>query len=450
MMTDTVLKTIQKYSMLERGDSVLIGVSGGADSMALVSVMLELKEQLGLSEICVCHFNHGLRGIDSDKDERYVLDYCRSRNIRIMSENGNMTEREKPRGESIESWARKLRYEFFERCITDKSTKVALAHSKNDCVETAVFNLIRGSGIKGLRGVAAIRGHYIRPLIETSRAEIESYCDQCEIDYRTDSTNEDTKYSRNRIRKKILPQMAMINENAVNNIFRFCKSANEINSYFERAAESLIEASRCADGYLVDKLRTADPLIVSFALKQISEPYTINITSEAVELCLCVVNGTLKETELAKHVYFTNRGDTVAITKRENAKAEKRHDFIAVHEGINKLGTDISVVAQFKIYSNCTQNEKLTNKLLNNSADCVKLKGNLTLRTRRDGDSFCSFARKNTKSLKKLFNEAKIAPSMRDSIPVICDDEGIVWIRGFGISSRVSLDINTEKIITFG
>ncbi|MEG1650682.1 MAG: tRNA lysidine(34) synthetase TilS, partial [Oscillospiraceae bacterium] len=363
MMTDTVLKTIQKYSMLERGDSVLIGVSGGADSMALVSVMLELKEQLGLSEICVCHFNHGLRGSDSDKDERYVLDYCKSRNIRIMSENGNMTEREKPRGESIESWARKLRYEFFERCITDKSTKVALAHSKNDCVETAVFNLIRGSGIKGLRGVAAIRGHYIRPLIETSRAEIESYCDQCEIDYRTDSTNEDTKYSRNRIRKKILPQMAMINENAVNNIFRFCKSANEINSYFERAAESLIEASRYADGYLVDTLRTPDTLIVSFALKQISEPYTINITSEAVELCLGVVNGTLKETELAKHVYFTNRGDTVAITKRENAKAEKRHDFIAVHEGINKLGTDISVVTQFKIYSNCDKNEKLTNCL---------------------------------------------------------------------------------------
>ena len=209
-LTSKVRANIIKNELIKKGDRVLVALSGGPDSVCLFSILLALREKLGF-DLLACHFNHRLRGKESDRDEEFVRKLCLDQNIELIVEKA-------PEANLYQSedQARIARYRFFETVLTNtKSTKVAIAHHSNDSAETYLMRLIRGSGLRGLRSIQNIRGVYIRPLLVATRTEIEKYLKENGISFRIDRTNKNKTYLRNWIRIELIPKLQKANPNIV-------------------------------------------------------------------------------------------------------------------------------------------------------------------------------------------------------------------------------------------
>ena len=227
--------TIKKYNMLSSGDCVLVGLSGGADSVALLHWLKELEGELKIT-VCAAHFNHCLRGQESDRDEEFSKNLCQSLNVPFVSEKGDVPNEAKKTHETVEECARHLRYDFFERAAKSLGcNKIATAHNSDDNTETVLLNLTRGTGTKGLRGIPPVRGNIIRPLIETSRDEIEVYIRANNLEHITDSSNLTDDYTRNLLRHNVIPVLKGINPNLNATVGRM----SELISCDEEALDSL-------------------------------------------------------------------------------------------------------------------------------------------------------------------------------------------------------------------
>ena len=198
-----VRDTLIKYSMLENTDEIIVGFSGGADSTCLLYILNLLKDEFDF-KIHAAHVNHSLRGNESERDEKFVRDFCEKNSIKLSVLKVDIFKMSKIEGKSLEECGREVRYNFFNSLCANKS-KIATAHNLNDCEETMFFNLTRGSGLKGLCSIPAVRENIIRPLIRCSRDEIENFCKENSIQYVTDSSNLSDDYTRNKIRHNIIP-----------------------------------------------------------------------------------------------------------------------------------------------------------------------------------------------------------------------------------------------------
>ena len=232
--------TIEKFNhfLIDYGDDVVVALSGGADSVCLLYNMLSLWERGYIETLTAVHCNHGLRGEEADRDEQFCKNLCDKLKIHLYCEKIPVMEYAKEHSLSLEEAGRNLRYKTFEKYRM--GGKIATAHNKKDNAETVIFNLIRGTSLAGMGGIPIMRDAIIRPLLDVSREEIEEYLKEIGADYVTDHTNLETKYSRNKIRLSIIPEMENINEGAVNNITSFAKLA----SYDEEFLSDL------ADNYL--------------------------------------------------------------------------------------------------------------------------------------------------------------------------------------------------------
>ena len=223
---------IEQYQMIGRGDRIVTGVSGGADSVCLLFVLCELRKKLGF-EVIVCHVNHQLRAEAAEQDEAYVKELCRKLDVpcRIFHENVELIAKNGKK--SLEEAGRIVRSNAFETvCRESGANKIATAHHKNDNAETVLLNLARGSGLQGMCGIRPVYGNRIRPLLCLMRKEIEEWLEEEQISYCTDETNEEDEYTRNRIRHKILPVMEQeINRQTVEHINRLSLQAEEIWEY---------------------------------------------------------------------------------------------------------------------------------------------------------------------------------------------------------------------------
>lgn len=202
-----VYRDIKKSRLIEEGDHIVVAVSGGADSIALLDILMNLRSQLHIS-LSACHFNHLLRGEASEEDESFVEEFCRKNGIEC--EVGRAKAKNLYKSENS---AREARYTFFEKISEQGRGKIALAHQKNDLAETLLMRIIRGSGSRGLSSIPASRGNFIRPLLSVSRSEIESYLEERHLAYRTDQSNFDLDFLRNRIRHEVIPMLEKINPN---------------------------------------------------------------------------------------------------------------------------------------------------------------------------------------------------------------------------------------------
>ena len=242
-MKNKVLETIKKYNLIENGDKLVLGVSGGPDSISMLNILNEIRkdDKVKLNyEIVVVHINHMIRKEAVD-DELYVKEYCDKRNIDFYSKSIDVKKLANTNKIGTEEAGRNARYDFFNEILEKtKSNKIAIAHNKNDNAETMIMNIIRGSGVSGLKGIEPKRGIYIRPLIECERIEIENYCEEQKLNPRIDKTNFENEYTRNKIRNIIIPYVRKeFNPNIINTLERLSNLVKEEEDYIEKQVLSI-------------------------------------------------------------------------------------------------------------------------------------------------------------------------------------------------------------------
>ena len=236
-MEQRVLETIAKYKLINPKDKILVAVSGGPDSISLLNILNKNKEILQI-DLYVAHINHQIRK-EADDDEAYVKKYCEKNNIVFFSKRIEVIKYANNNKIGLEEAGRKVRYEFLEQIYETKGiNKIAIAHNKNDKAETVIMNIIRGSGISGLKGIEPIRGKYIRPLIECQRDEIEEYCKIHNLQPRIDKTNFINDCTRNKIRNEVIPYIREnFNSNIIETIIRLSETAIETEAFVNEEVE---------------------------------------------------------------------------------------------------------------------------------------------------------------------------------------------------------------------
>lgn len=242
-LTQIAQNTITAYQMCGQGDRIAVGVSGGADSVALLAFLCSLRHELS-TKLLVCHVNHRLRGEESDGDEQFVRDLAAGYGLEFHLCSFDATGEAAAAGMGVEEYSRNRRYGFFAQCA-GKDGKIATAHTLSDAVETAIFNLLRGTGVKGLSGIPRIRGNIIRPLRDCTRTQVEQYLNEQGQPWRTDSTNSSDDYSRNYIRNSIIPAMERLNptlHRAVGRTMEQMEQQWQMTAQLAKTAEAAIAA----------------------------------------------------------------------------------------------------------------------------------------------------------------------------------------------------------------
>ena len=244
-MKNKVLETIKKYNMVENGEKVVLAVSGGPDSICMLDILNDIKndETIDMNfEIVVAHVNHMIRK-EAEEDEKYVKKYCEENQIEFYSKSIDVQKMANNNKIGLEEAGRKARYDFFDEILEKTNAqKIAIAHNKNDKVETVLMHILRGSGINGLKGIEPKRGKYIRPLIESERNEIEEYCDEKNLQPRIDKTNFENEYTRNKVRNLLIPYIQKeFNPNLIQTIDRLSNLVAEEEDYMDKQVKKTYE-----------------------------------------------------------------------------------------------------------------------------------------------------------------------------------------------------------------
>ncbi len=432
-----VKETINKFSMCEDTDEIIVGFSGGADSVCLLHVLNSIKAEYGFS-LRGAHVNHCLRGNESDRDEEFARVFCNNLGIELSVLRVNVEAEAKNSSMSIEEYGRKVRYDFFQS-LCGKNSKIATAHNLNDCEETFIFNMTRGSSLKGLTSIPPVRGNIIRPVIECTRDEIEDYCRSNGLQFVTDSTNLSDEYTRNKIRLNIIPLLKEINPSFDKAMHRCIASLREDDTFLNKTADELYKKAKNGLEFNSDLIKDADASIQKRVISRI-----------IYEKC-----GALPEKKHIDLVVSSLNGGKVEVFDRETlvighgkiyfASDVKKRDFSSGTITFDENGSWSNDYISLKLSDINTQ--KVYKELVLSTLDCDKILGDLVLRKRQDGDKITLPVRKVTKSLKKLFNEMKISPEERDNIFVLADDKSVVWVERIGADARVVPDDGTKKFI---
>ena len=237
MLRKKILETIKKYNLIEDGDKIILGVSGGPDSITMLVTLAELRKKLNFDMI-VAHINHGIRE-NAILDEEYVKNWCQKLEVEFHVLHVNVKEISKLQKIGLEEAGRKVRYDYFDQVAKEtNANKIAIAHNKNDNSETMIMNVLRGSGTNGLRGIEVKSNKYIRPLIEIQRNEIEDFCNQENLIPRIDESNFENEFTRNKIRNIVIPFIKKeFNPNIVESLWRLAEITREQEDYLNCEAE---------------------------------------------------------------------------------------------------------------------------------------------------------------------------------------------------------------------
>ncbi len=424
-----VIETIEKYRLLENVSSVAVGVSGGADSMCLLDILSSLKDKYGITLKAV-HINHNLRGEEALRDENLVRDYCHKKGIELTVHSVDVSALASELGIGTEECGRKVRYECFEKAECDA---VAVAHSLSDSIETTVYNLLRGTGLKGLCGIPVKREpNVIRPLVFCTREEIESYCKKEGVPFITDSSNLTDDYTRNYIRHRIIPGFEGVNSSYASNISRACSVFNEENDYIECSAHRLISDAQTDKGYSIEVFCSAHTAVrkraVLTLLSEIMKKQPLHVHIDIVN---SLIERKYGKAEVSAGVYASVKDGVLSFAGAEK-KTESWEAFFESGKAEGPYGV-YRIIGE----ANVTDDDAF---------DADKISGSLMLSSRREGDRFTFTNRKITKRLKKLFNEMKIPVSDRDKIAVLRDGENIIWVEGVGVNAHYIPDESSEKI----
>lgn len=418
-MNNKILKTVEKYKMLSYGDSVVAAVSGGADSMAMLSFLLSVKDAYNLS-ITVAHIEHGIREKESVDDALFVKQFCEDNSLTFRLKTIDAVKEAQESKMGVEEYSRKVRYDFFNSLGCDK---IATAHNLSDNAETLIFRLVRGSGLKGAGGIPPVRGNIIRPLIEVSSEEIRRFCNENGINYRVDSTNLSDDYSRNLIRNKVMPLFAEINSSYENVVNSFICDAREDYAYIEKNSESAYK-----DCFVDNKLSLIKLSQYDNAIKK--RVVMLYFEKNGVSIDRLHLDNVCKIIQMPSKVQI--KGNVFAVSNK---------DFLRIAD----FSSSQNAFTFIKKVLNISEFNKNT---VDFYCDYDKINGSVTVRKRKDGDSVKPAGRGCTKSFKKLFNELSVPVEERDFCNVVCDDDGVIGVCGICCDERVKLDSSTENVFT--
>lgn len=438
MNKEDVLSVIKRYNMLENCDRIVVGLSGGADSVCLLSVLNSLKDEYGFS-LVAAHINHGIRGAEAQRDEESCKKLCESLNVPLEILHADIPTLSKQQGIGEEECGRIVRYNFF-RSLAGERGKIATAHNLNDNAETLLLNLVRGAGSKGACGIPPVRDNIIRPLIETDRESIEKYCEENELQYVTDSTNLECEYSRNKIRIKVLPTLCEINQNAVGALSGFASRMREQEAFLEGVVNE--KYSQCVkDSVLYEAEFSALDIFLKkrIAGRFLSELSHGEVESKHIDDFLRFV-GSGKALVTASATEIVSRDGK--IFKKPEQSEQFSVDFSLDDKKVNLPFCEISV-EKYDI----KDLQNLNKDILDNLIDCDKISNTLILRSRKDGDKFTFSKRRVTKTVKKLFNEDKIPPEVRNRMVILDSDGEVVWLSGYGTNKKFRIGADTKKAI---
>ena len=455
-MEKKVLNFIQKYHMLQKEDKVIAGISGGADSICLLFVLLRLQEKIGFDVIAV-HVNHGLRGENAKRDERFTETFCRERNVPCIVYHENVKEIAAQKKLSVEEAGRLVRRKAFEEVrIRYGGTKIALAHHQNDNAETMLLNLARGTGIRGLSGIRPVNGYMIRPLLGIHRKEIEYYLKEHQLSYCEDETNAGDEYTRNRIRHQILPMLEeQVNRQAVRHMNETMEQLNQIRDYLEREIEA---HCRCVvrqeeEGLLLlwDEWMQCDPVIQNGIIQKCLE----NLAGTGKDLVSVHVAAVAelfeKQSGRKRNLPYNicaerNYEGILLIKQTAERQTECREELII--PGITRLkDRNLRICCTIWEKDKNFSIEQIPQTPYTKWFDYDIIKNSLTVRTRQPEDVLGVNRQGGTQKLKSYFINEKIPAKSREQILLIAEGHQILWVVGYRMSSRYQISEHTKRII---
>ncbi len=468
-MVDTVTKTITDNVLLQNGDHVLVAVSGGSDSVALLRIFEILLSEYSL-KITVAHLNHGLRGEEADREEDFVRILSQKMDVAFVSKKIDLLNHKGINGKSIEETCREERYRFlYETADRIGATKIATGHHRNDLAETFLINLFRGAGMEGLRGIAPIRNdRLIRPLLNVGREEILHFLHAEGLSFMTDSSNSDQTFLRNSIRGWLLPELERrYNPRLVQAIVRTSQIIRCEDDYMQGVVRRLTDGWRVkeSNGDVVvplPELLKQHPAVQSRIIKFLLEGMTSSnngIAYRHVESALALSrrnDSALSSIDLPAGIVVVKRASSLIIRKTSRNRNNRSCGVTCTGDRRNfEIAAEIPDVIEIPAIRRSIRLEfvdvpQLAEvKQLPETAfidyDC--LRGPLHVRNWRHGDWIDFLGLGGTKKLKDYFIDRKIPGHLRGSIPLLVDAHSVIWIAGARISHRVRITANTKKVL---
>lgn len=455
-MYKKVMSYIKDNNLIKSGDKVLVALSGGPDSVCLLNILYNLKDELNI-EIGAAHLNHLLRDEDAFKDEEYVKTLCKSLNIDYFVKRVDINRYSKYKRVSSEMAGREARYNFFDDILKNEGyTKIATAHNANDQAETILFRLMRGSGIEGLCGIKKSRDKVIRPILCLSRKEVEEYIDKNNLKPRIDKTNFEKIYNRNKIRLDIIPYIKEnFNEDIIQTLNRMSVLLQKDNEFIENSARSLYE-KYCIEtlNYFIikkDMFRKEDAIVtrvIRYALTNFSKTHYDFEMKHIYEICHLAKNSSGKSIDLPNKIYAENIYGDIYIKERININnIDSTQEILLKKDNVDGKGILFNNRnIEFKLLKN-DANLNLNQSSLIKYFDFDKISNVISLRNRKNGDKMVPFGMKGSKKIKDLFIDMKIPKEERDCIPLLCFDGNISWIVGMRISEEYKVTNKTKNIL---
>lgn len=457
MIDNKVMDTVKRENLIQKGDRIIVALSGGPDSVCLIHILNKMSKSYGFT-VYAAHFNHQIRGVAAHKDALYAMEFCDSLGIRCFLKSMDVPSYAKEKKLTMEEAARILRYEMLFKLKEELGAeKIAVAHNLDDQAETVMMRIMRGTGLNGIKGMEYKRPDgIIRPLMDVLKHDIEKYCKDYNLGARIDHTNLEDEYTRNKIRIHLLPYIEREYASNIKEILaRMANGLREDCHYIENIAD---EKSKVVSSLIdEDTVRIDIDLIESEevsitkrilrnAYKDIEGSYN-GLETVHIDDILYLIQNPKKEARinLPKGIIADKKGSYLYITRKEVKTELIEYEVeIPVNKSIIIEELGIKIEAQriskekSKMFStgNCIK-----------SFDVDKISGKLIIRNRRNGDKIKPLGLGGTKKVKDILIDSKVPLEKRNSVPVICDDEKILWLAGYCMSEEVKISDSTKEVI---
>lgn len=443
---DGVLRLVGDYGLdgaLSRAKAIVVCYSGGADSTVLLHLMLMLRERYGFS-VAAAHVNHMLRGDEADSDQRFCREICRSLGVPFYTARLNAGAYSKTHSLSGEEGARRVRYRFFDNVMAEleescgSSVAAVTAHNCDDNMETVLFNLCRGAGTKGAAGIPCVRGRFLRPLLYASAEDIRLCCAEEGWKYVTDSTNLSDDYTRNKLRHRITPALRELFPAAADSVSRACLALRRDSDYLDTEARRALLDSTVDGKAKRSMLATFHDAVLTRVIGMIcADAGAGDLSMKHYSIAADFIRGSGSGTlDMPGGILLRCDDYVTAERKCEGGPAVKiaPAGLLPGENYFPEYGFGIDIFDNFEEKSGVgtdtpEESEKINKISIHTSVDFDKINGKLYIRSRLPGDKY--FYGGVNRTVKKLLCDSGLTVAERDALPLICDDDGILWIPGF-------------------